>query len=77
MNTTAIDILTEKLKNAPQSVLERVIGYIDALVEPQNSKPYSLSKEQQQILDSQLDSSKATYTDAETLYTDLKKKYEL
>ena len=77
METISIDILTRKLKNAPQSVLERVIGYIDALVEPATTKPYSFSKEQQQILDSQLNSDKATYTDAETLYTDLKNKYEL
>ena len=34
METTAIDLLTKKLKNAPQSVLERVIGYVDALLEP-------------------------------------------
>ncbi|SNB26247.1 conserved hypothetical protein [Flavobacterium psychrophilum] len=78
METISIDLLTRKLKNAPQSVLERVIGYIDALVEPATTtKPYTLSKEQQQILDSQLNSDKATYTDAETLYTDLKNKYEL
>lgn len=78
METISLDLLTRKLKNAPQSVLERVIGYVDALVEPEtNTKPYNLSKEQQQILDSQLNSDKATYTDAETLYTDLKNKYEL
>lgn len=78
METISLDLLTRKLKNAPQSVLERVIGYVDALIEPTtNTKPYSLSKEQQQILDSQLNSDKATYTDAETLYSDLKKKYEL
>lgn len=78
METISIDLLTRKLKNAPQSVLERVIGYVDALIEPAtNNKPYSLSKEQQQILDSQINSDKATYTDAEKLYTDLKKKYEL
>lgn len=78
METISIDLLTRKLKNAPQSVLERVIGYVDALVEPvSNSKPYSLSAAQQQILDSQLNSDKSTYTDAETLYTDLKNKYEL
>ncbi len=78
METISIDLLTRKLKNAPQSVLERVIGYVDALIEPAtNTKPYSLSKEQQQILDSQLGSDKATYTNAETLYSDLKKKYEL
>lgn len=78
METISIELLTRKLKNAPQSVLERVIGYVDALVEPvSNSKPYSLSKEQQQILDSQLSSDKSTYIDAEILYIDLKKKYEL
>ena len=78
METISIDLLTRKLKNAPQSVLERVIGYVDALVEPAtNAKPYNLSANQQQILDSQLGSDKSTYTDAETLYTDLKNKYEL
>lgn len=78
METISLDLLTRKLKNAPQSVLERVIGYVDALIEPAaNTKPYSLTIEQQQILDSQLNADKATYTDAETLYTDLKKKYEL
>ncbi|SHF97568.1 hypothetical protein SAMN05444372_101401 [Flavobacterium micromati] len=78
METTSIALLVQKLKNAPQSVLERVIGYVDALVEPTtNSKPYILSKKQQQILDNQLNSDKTTYTDAETLYTDLKSKYEL
>uniref|UniRef100_UPI004049CF03 hypothetical protein n=1 Tax=Flavobacterium sp. TaxID=239 RepID=UPI004049CF03 len=78
MESNAIDLITKKLKNAPQSVLERVIGYVDALVEPlKNVKPYNLSKEQQQILDDQINSDKATYTDADTLYTDLKKKYEL
>ena len=76
METISIDLLTRKLKNAPQSALERVIGYVDALIEP-STKSYSLSKQQQQILDSQLNSDKSTYTDAETLYNDLKNKYEL
>ena len=78
METTAIDLLTKKLKNAPQSVLERVIGYGDALLEPTaTTKTYRLSEEQQQLLDSQINSDKTTYTEAETLYTNLKKKYEL
>lgn len=78
MKTTSIDLLTKKLKNAPQSVIDRVIGYVDALVETSaKTKPYSLSAEQQQILDSQLNSDKTTYTDAETLYTDIKHKYDL
>ena len=78
METISIDLLTRKLKNAPQSVLERVIGYVDALVEPaSNINSCSLSAAQQQTLDSQLNSDKSTYTDAATLYTDLKNKYDL
>jgi len=51
---------------------------VDSLLETTSAtKPYSLSKEQQQILDSQLNSDKATYTEAETLYTVLKSKYEI
>ncbi len=34
MEATSIDLLNKKLEKAPQSVLERVIGYVDALVEP-------------------------------------------
>lgn len=78
METKSIDLLNRKLKNAPQSVLERVIAYVDAILEPATpTKPYSLSKEQQQLLDSQLNSDKTTYTNAETIYSDLKKKHEL
>ena len=76
MDSITFDILAKKLKNAPQSVLERVIGYVDVLIEPV-SRPYTLSKEQQQILDNQINSDKSTYTKAETLYSDLKKKHEL
>lgn len=78
METISLDLLTRKLKNAPQSVLERVIGYVDALVEPATTtKLYNLSADQQQILDSQLNSDKSTYIDAEQLYDNLKNKYEL
>jgi hypothetical protein len=78
MDNITFDLLASKLKNAPQSVLERVIGYVDALLEPTTiSKTYTLTKEQQQLLDNQINSDKSTYTKAETLYSDLKKKHEL
>ncbi len=78
MKTITLNTLNEKLKNAPQSVLERVVGYIDALIETTaSSKPYTLSLAQQQQLDSQLNSDKSTYIDADKLYDDLKSKYEL
>ncbi|KOP35717.1 hypothetical protein DBB36_17320 [Flavobacterium sp. WLB] len=62
------------------SQIEAVKAFMKALkikFEIANVKPYELSTEQQQILDSQINSDKSQYTDAESLYTDLKKKYEL
>ena len=76
MQTITLDLLTKKLKDAPQSVLERVFDYAEALIEP-TSKPYSLTKEQQEQLVSQINSDKSDYVEAETLYSDLKSKYEL
>ncbi|WP_304197405.1 hypothetical protein [Flavobacterium alvei] len=78
MDSITFDLLANKLKNAPQSVLERVIAYVDTLIDSKEvSKTYTLTKQQQQILDNQINSDKSTYTKAETLYSDLKKKYEL
>ena len=78
METSSIELLNKKLKNAPQSVVERVLGYVDSLLETTSAtQPFSLTKEEQQILDTQLNLDKTTYTKAETLYTDLKRKYEL
>jgi hypothetical protein len=78
MENVTFDLLTQKLKNAPKSVLVRVIGYVDALMEPTSiAKPYNLTEDQQQVLDNQLNSDKAVYTNAEKLYADLKKKHEL
>lgn len=78
METISIDVLTSKLKNAPQSVLDRVNDYVDELIKHEtHTKPYSLSSPQQQILDGQLNSNKAIYKDAESLYSELKNKYEL
>lgn len=62
------------------SQIEAVKAFMKALkikFEIANIKPYELSVEQQQILDSQIDLEKDVYKDAETIYTDLKKKYEL
>ena len=45
METLTLELLTKKLKDAPQSVLERVMGYVDALIEPiETIESYTLSK---------------------------------
>lgn len=62
------------------SQIEAVKAFMKALkikFEIANVKSYELSIEQQEILDSQINLDKSLYTDAESIYTDLKKKYEL
>jgi hypothetical protein len=39
----------------------------------ESGKPYLLTNEQQKILDTQVNSNKSLYTDAEVLFADLKK----
>lgn len=41
MGTVTIDAITEKLKNAPSSILEKIWGYADALLE-NNERTYLL-----------------------------------
>jgi|GEM_PF-872642 len=62
------------------SQIEAVKAFMKALkikFEITNVKPYDLSEEQQNILNDQVISDKNLYTDADSVYTDLKKKYEL
>ncbi|TDO71078.1 hypothetical protein EV143_11070 [Flavobacterium chryseum] len=62
------------------SQIEAVKAFMNALkikFEIANVKSYELSAEQQEILDSQVKLNKDLYTDAASLYTDLKKKHEL
>ncbi len=70
--------ITAYMEDASQ--IEAVKAFMKALkikFEIANVKSYELSSEQQEILDSQINSNKNLYTDAESIYTDLKKKYEL
>jgi hypothetical protein len=78
MNAVTLEALTEKLKNAPDHIAERVLGYVDALVEPAvNIKTYQLSNDQQKLLDEQLNVDKSQFIEAEELYLHLKSKHGL
>ncbi len=62
------------------SQIEAVKAFMKALkikFEIANIKPYKLSSEQQDILESQINLDKNLYSDAESIYTDLKNKHEL
>jgi succinate dehydrogenase/fumarate reductase flavoprotein subunit len=78
METVLLDTLTKKLKNAPQSVIERVIGYVDAIMEnSKETKSYLITEEQQNILNEQVGLNIKEYTEASKVYSNLKDKHEL
>lgn len=78
METVSLDTLTKKLKNAPQSVIERVMGYVDAIMEnSKETKSYLLTDEQQNILNEQVGLNVKEYTEASKVYSNLKDKHEL
>jgi len=77
MENISIDLLTRKLKNAPQSVLERVIGYADALLESQEKESFALSDDQKEILLKQNNVPLEDCTEANLVYENLKNKYGL
>lgn len=77
METKSIDLLNIKLKNAPQSVLERVIAYVDALLESQEKESFVLSDDQKTALLKQNNVPLADCTEAHLVYENLKNKYGL
>ena len=78
MENTSIELLNIKLKNAPQGILNQVNSYLDLLFESSSiNKNYTLTPSQQQILESQINSEIKAYINAESLFIDLKNKYEL
>ena len=77
MDTLTYTSLAERLKNAPYNVLERVAGYLDAILEDKFPGEFILSKEQKKILDSQDNITIDECTEAEELYHKLKKEHGL
>ena len=76
MSTITLESLNEKLKHAPSSILEKIWGYADALLE-NRELAFTLSNEQKKILTDQDNVSLEECTDAEDFYKELKEKYEL
>lgn len=76
MGTVTIDSLSEKLKNAPSSVLEKIWGYADALLE-NKEVTVTLSEKQKKHLLKQNDVPIDQCIEAEDVYQQLKQKYEL
>jgi hypothetical protein len=76
MSTITLESLTEKLKYLPTSILEKIWGYTDVLLE-NKELDFTLSDEQKEQLLNQKDVTLDECIDPEELYKQLKKKYEL
>jgi hypothetical protein len=76
MSAITLESLNEKLKYAPSSILEKIWGYADALLE-NKELTFTLSEEQKKQLLKQNDVPLDQCIDAEDVYQQLKQKYEL
>jgi hypothetical protein len=76
MSAITLESLTEKLKYVPSSILEKIWGYADALLENKDLT-FTLSEEQKKHLLKQNDVPLGQCIDADDVYQQLKKKYEL
>jgi hypothetical protein len=71
-----LEIVNEKLVNASKEVFKDVFAYISAITEPADTF-FKLSKEQQEILDKQVNLSPDNYITSTKLMQELKVKYGL
>lgn len=76
MNIVTLENLTEKLKDAPSPILEKIWEYADALLEKSSSN-FLLSDEQKKHLKKQNNVSIEDCTDAHAVYKQLVEKHEL
>lgn len=77
MNSITLDILTKKLQTASPSVLERILGYTDALLDIQEKESFVLSEDQKRMLLKQNNVPLEDCTEAHLVYENLKNKYGL
>jgi hypothetical protein len=76
MSVVTLKSLTQKLRYAPNSVLEKLWGYADALLESDEVN-FKLTEQQKNLLLSQNQVPEDQCTDAEEVFQQLKKKHDL
>ncbi|RAR49647.1 DUF2683 family protein [Flavobacterium lacus] len=74
---TPLNITIHPLDDAQIEAVKAFMKALKIKFEISKEKPFSLSGEQKKQLDDQVGLDKKYYTDAETVYSDLKSKYGL
>lgn len=74
MGSVTLKDINELLKNAPENILERVLGYIEGILEDKNTS-FELSEEQIESLQKIKERSYSEHTEVETFLNDMSSKY--
>jgi hypothetical protein len=74
MESATLKSITEILKNAPENILERVLGYIEGIVENEKND-FKLSEEQKESLKKIKERSYDQHTEIEAFLNEMSSKY--
>lgn len=79
MESTTLDVINEKLKNEPQEILDRVLNYLEEILEDKKwlKNEFVLTEEQKRNLLEIKNRPLEQHTDAETFMNEMKTKYGL
>ena len=77
MNSSTLNIIYKKLENEPQEILDRVLAYLEGILEDKNSKKtdFELTEEQKNSLLEIKNRSLEEHTDVEIFVSEMKSKY--
>lgn len=77
MNSSTLNIIYKKLENEPQEILDRVLAYLEGILEDNNSKKtdFELTEEQKNSLREIKNRSLEEHTDVENFVSEMKSKY--
>lgn len=76
MESVLLKDINEILKNLPDNILERVLGYVHGIVENE-SKDFDLTSEQKESLDKIKNRNYKEHTEIETFLNEMNSKYGL
>lgn len=77
MNSSTLNIINKKLENEPQEILDRVLAYLEDILEDKNSKKadFELTEEQKNSLHKINNRPLEEHTDVENFVSEMKSKY--
>lgn len=79
MNSSTLNIIYKKLENEPQEILDRVLAYLEGILEDKKSKKtdFELTEEQKNSLLKIKNRSVEEHTDVENFVSEMKSKYRI